>query len=736
MLDHQLIDRLGELCGMPSTYLDWAGEPVSIETENKTPLLEAMGFDMSSNSTVKAAIERVHSQKWKTVLKPVTVVHQDKELIVELHFENAHRPQTLALTITLENGDVVTHQADISSVEAKETAKVGKSEYALINVCVPEYLPLGYHTLKVSGKVSGKGFQNESMLIVAPNVCFEPEAMKQGKKIWGSGIQLYSVRSERNWGMGDLTDLGTLAHGLGEQGADFVGLNPIHALYPSNPLHCSPYSPSSRLFDNVTYLDPEQVAEFAQSKEAQALLAESDSQTLLTELRNTDYVEYDKVVPLKMRILDMLYAEFTSNHLGKGTEREQAFQSFCQERGRKLDQFALFETLFEHFRKEDWNNWGWSCWPREYQSPNSKAVKTFAKKNQKRIGFFKYLQWLMDEQLSEAQQKAKEAGMMVGIYRDLAVGVDPNGADVWADRDLYVLKASTGAPPDSLGPLGQDWGLPPFNPVTLQEKRYRPFIEMIRQNMRNCGALRIDHAMGLFRLWWCPNGNTENKGAKFGCYVHYPLQDMIGIIKLESQRQQCLVFGEDLGTVPQEITDSLPPARFYSNVMAVFEQEDDLYVMPDAFKEKALAVIVCHDTPTLRGWWEAKDIDLARSLKIFTEERAAKEHIGREVSRKAIINTLAKIGECPHGVEPNAEHTPAYSREIMERFSYYLALSRSQIASVQLEDAMMIDTPVNVPGTSTEYPNWQRRLTVNLEKFFQMEENQNFFRNLSGCRKA
>ena len=211
---------------------------------------------------------------------------------------------------------------------------------------------------------------------------------------------------------------------------------------------------------------------------------------------------------------------------------------------------------------------------------------------------------------------------------------------------------------------------------------------------------------------------------------------MIGIIKLESQRKQCLVFGEDLGTVPQEITDSLPPARFYSSVMAVFEQEDDLYVMPDQFKEKALAVIVCHDTPTLRGWWEEKDIDLASSLGFFSEERTANERIAREVSRNAVINTLAKLGELPQGIDPNAEHSPAYSREIMERFSYYLALSRSQIAALQLEDCMMIDTPVNIPGTSNEYPNWKRRLTVNLEQFFEMEENLRFFKNLNGCRQA
>ncbi len=732
MLDHQLIDRLGELCGMPGTYFDFAGDPVTIKTEYKTPLLMAMGFDMSTNDSVQKTIEEVHAKKWQTVLKPVTVVHKQKELAVELCFESAKRPNRLELYITLETGDVVTHQVNLAPVAVKETATVAKTEYAKVDIVLSDCLPLGYHSLTVSGA----GLSAEGSLIVVPEVCFEPEAMKQGKKIWGSGVQLYSVRSQRNWGMGDLTDLGTLTGELGKQGADFVGLNPIHALYPSNPLHCSPYSPSSRLFDNVTYLDPEQVAEFAGSESAQSLLAQPENRALLVELRATDYVEYDRIVPLKMQVLERLFEEFTNKHLGQGSDREQVFQAFCQERGEKLDQFALFDALFEHFRKSDMNSWGWRCWPEAYHSPSSPSVQAFAEQNQPRITFFKYLQWLVGQQMQAAQQKAKDAGMMVGIYRDLAVGVDSNGADVWAGRDIYVLEASTGAPPDALGPQGQDWGLPPFNPAVLQERRYQPFIELIRNNMRNCGALRIDHAMGLFRLWWCPNGNTENRGARYGCYVHYPLQDMIGIIKLESHRQQCLVFGEDLGTVPEEITEALPPARFYSSVMGIFEQGEEQFTLPSAFKTKALATLVCHDTPTLRGWWECKDIEVMRALDIIDDKRVAHDTVGRELSRKAVVNTLAAIGELPDAIDPLAGHSPAYSRELMEGFSYYLTLSASQIAGIQLEDCMMIDSPVNLPGTSFEYPNWRRRLTVPLEEFFLMEENQRFFRNLKGCRNA
>ena len=730
MLDLQLIDRLGDLCGMASGYLDWDGEPVAIDSQNKVPLLAAMGFDVSSNEALTRAIAETELSQWQAPLAPVIVVHQGAAFTFELRCQKSRCPSSVNLTITLENGDQVTHCAELTQTALRETVTVAHKAFIALDVSVPEYLPLGYHTLAVSAQ----DITAEASLIVVPRVCYEPKAMKQDKKIWGSGIQLYTLRSSHNWGMGDLTDLGKLAAGMGEQGADFIGLNPVHALYLDNPLHCSPYSPSSRLFDNALYLDPQRVAEYADCPEAQAIV--DSHQALLDELRASDLVLYDKVAPLKVRVLEALFTRFEQQHLGKNSERDQAFVAFCQSRGKRLDQFALFDALFEHFRKNDSNSWGWRCWPEAYQRPDSKEVQMFAKENQARITFFKYLQWQMDEQLHAAQQKAKGAGMLMGLYRDLAVGVDSNGADVWADRNLFVLGASTGAPPDGLGPMGQDWGLPPFNPVVLRQERYQPFVELIRNNMRNCGALRIDHAMGLFRLWWCPNGNTERKGARYGCYVHYPLHDLLGIIKLESHRQQCLVFGEDLGVVPQEITDSLPAARMYGSVVGIFQQEGDHYMWPTEYRKKVLAMLVSHDTPTLKGWWEGKDIELMHSLGFYSKERAAADHDAREQSRKAVITTLADIGELPAGIDPYADTAPAFSRELMERFSYYLALSTAQITAFQLEDMMMIDTPVNVPGTSAEYPNWRRRLTQSIDELLASEENRRFFINLKGCRKA
>lgn len=726
MLKHQLIDQLADLCGISKEYLDSEGQKVTITVENKIPPLQAMGFDLSSDKNVRKAIKKKQEAKWLQSIPAVRVVHQGKPFAVNIRLPEKQLQEDYKSTVTLEYGEVRIFNRDLNELSVVEKETIGKTAMVCLSLPLPADLPLGYHKLQI------EGISQTCSLIVAPETCYEPETLLNGGKIWGSGIQLYSVRSRDNWGMGDYRDLNKLVSQLADNGADFVGLNPVHALYPDNPLHCSPYSPSSRTYGNVLYINPEQVPEFNECDTVQILFASKDFQSRLAAARAEDYVDYETVASLKYQVLEKLYDFFCKVHLKKNTDRARAFHDYCREGGESLRQFATFDTLFEHFRKQDANNWGWPCWPEAYQTPDSKEVQAFVKKHETRIRYYEFLQWLASEQSAVAQNIANDKGMMIGVYRDLAVGVDRGGADTWSNPDLYCLDASTGAPPDALGPQGQNWGLPPFNPLALQEQRYEPFIRMIRNNMRDCGALRIDHAMGLLRLWWCPNGQS----AAFGTYVHYPLQDLLGIIKLESRRLNCLVIGEDLGTVPKAIEEALPPARLYSSLNGIHLQEGDRYPLPSEYKPQAMANLTCHDTPPLKGWWEGRDIELANELNIYDDERTDQERHDREFTRRAVINTLAMVGELPHGVNPHDYSSPAFSRELMERFTYYLALAETKLTNVQIEDCMMIDTAVNVPGTSVEYPNWRRRLTVNLDDFFNQEENRRFFYNISQCRKA
>lgn len=728
MLNHELVNELAELCGVPAKYVGADNKPVVLTDECRIAPLKSLGFKIGSNKELKKSIEARKAAIWSEVLPPVAVKHQNSEWALDVRLPEKKLPKKLKLVIDLESGEKLEISRTTSELTVLEKISISGTEIVKLALDLPEFIPLGYHQASLTGALK----EESCSLIVVPETCYEPEELLNGGKIWGSGIQLYSVRSRQNWGMGDYRDLNTLVEKLAENGAHYVGLNPVHALYQDNPLHCSPYSPSSRTYSNVMYINPEELPEFAQCKDAQQLVASEAFQARLKEAQAQDYVDYEAAASMKFRVLELLFDYFSAKHLATNSERAQSFKAFCDEQGEGLRRFATFDALFEHFRKKDSMSWGWPCWPKAYQKPDSKEVKAFIKKHEKRIQYFEFLQWVSEEQFAVAQKTADEKGMMVGVYRDLAVGVDRGGADVWSDPGLYCLDASAGAPPDKLGPQGQNWGLPPFNPMVLREKAYKPFIRMIQNNMMDCGALRIDHAMGLFRLWWCPEG----QGADAGAYVHYELQDLLGIIKLESRRRNCLVFGEDLGVVPEEIKQALPPAKLYSSMNCIHEQCGDRYPELNEFKVHSMANMTCHDTPPLKGWWQGQDIDLAEKLGIFSPERAVREREARVHTRKAMINTLASINELPDGVSPWDEHAPEYSRDLMQRITFYLSRSCAQIANIQLEDCMMIDTPVNVPGTSVEYPNWRRRLTHNLETFFGDEGVKWLFDNINQCRKA
>lgn len=727
-LDPQLVEQLATLSGVCGDYEDWAGRPVSVPTELKVPILQAMGFDLSSTDSARAAMQRYQEQQWDSLIAPVNVVHQGQPFTVDMYVPEGRLGNSFKGEFELESGRRRSISVKADSLEVIERKSFPSRDLVKLALILPQDLPTGYHQLTLKNR----NLEAISLIIVAPPSCFEPESLAKGHKIWGSAIQLYTLRTNNDWGIGDFSSLKTLAQKLAEQGANIIGLNPIHSLYPANPLHTSPYSPSSRNYINPLYLDVTAIPEFSQSSSAQAMVNDAPFQDAIAQARQTEYVDYERVAGLKFKVLEQLFKEFQQEHIQTESPRGKAFLNFCDIRGASLKRHATYEALYAHFKQLDIMSWGWPCWPEEYQTPDSDAVSTFIKENDDAIQHYQYLQWLAEIQLAEAQQTAIEAGMQVGIYRDLAVGVDRGGADVWSNRDIYCLDASVGAPPDGVAPQGQNWGLPPFNPVTLKQHHYAPFIEMVRSNMSHCGALRIDHVMGLLRLWWCPNGKT----ADFGAYTYYPLNDLLGIIKLESQRRQCLVFGEDLGTVPPEIEASLPPAKCYSNEVVLFSCEGDRFMSPGEFKPMALTCISNHDIPTLKAWWNCLDLSLRQELGIYDTEKTETEKQARHRDKIALIHTLIDINERPWGMNPDEISTQVYTREVMEKLHYYLAKTTSKIVVLQLEDILQIETPVNVPGTSSEYPNWQRKLTDTLENLFANEANLTLFRNLCNIRQA
>ena len=726
-------EHLVELCGVSRFYQDYSGKYQTMSIIQQKMALQAMGFDVSSKQAIEKAERDCVEQLWKLGLSPISLVHQGQILQVlyrirEMDLSLLAQTEKLLCSgkVILETGDQIKFSFRIDHLEIKRKHKNSEGQIFQLGIVLPQYLPIGYHKLEISIINVEK-----CSLVVVPATCYEPKELKLGKKIWGVSVQLYGIRSERNWGMGDYTDLKFLVRKLAENGAHWVSLNPLHQLYLSNPEHCSPYSPSSRLLFNVLYIDPMALPEWEVCAEVKAIVTESSFQEKIKKVRAQDNVDYINVSTLKVRVLEVLYKHFCAQHLRKKSMRGKQFLKFCENYGKKLDQIALYDVIYEYFFKKDSNSWGWPCWPGAYRNPESIEVKHFANIHRERITYYKYLQWLAHEQFSEVQVQASQAGMIIGVCNDLAVGADYGGAEVWSYRSHFCFGVSVGAPPDALASQGQNWGLPPINPKILKEQEYEFFINMIRRNMIQSGALRVDHVMGLFRQWWCPN---KENGALHGVYVHYPFEDLLGIIKLESHRNRCLVFGEDLGIVPDEVRQGMSSATCYSNILSIFMERENGFVLPEDYKCKSMATLVSHDTPTLSGWWVGKDIDIAESLGLMTSSHIEKSRSARLQSREKIIKLLEKIGELP---SDTGMEVPVYlTRQLMERLSYFLMFTEAQITSIQLEDCLLMEMPVNVPGTSVEYPNWRRKLSEDIESIFENSKNTRFFYNLTQCRQV
>lgn len=728
MAQREFAAKIAHLRKLSSRFVDYLGRETEVAEDNLHLILQAMGYRLDDPEQLERDAWQLDRAQWYELLEPVTVISPYRGYRVNLYLLDAEKANPAQWQLSLEDGSERSESFDAASLVESGEYWIGSDRYVRLELPMPQDLPLGYHSIRV--RVGDR--QQSTPMIMTPATSFQPDALADGSRIWGTAIQLYTLRSERNWGMGDFTDLMDLLERLSAQGADVVGLNPIHSLYPISPEHASPYSPSNRSYINPLYVDIERVPEFAQSASLKRRVAGKTFQSKVAALRNTENVDYSGVSELKYAALRTLYDTFKSKHEGKGTERERAFLQFVENQGTPLLEHATFEALLAHFKAQDINAWGWPMWPEAYQNHHSAEVQAFIEAHPDEIAYRQYLQFIADEQLQSADQRAKELGMKIGLYRDLAVGADRGGAEVWANRESFCLDAAVGAPPDALGPNGQNWGLPPLDPIKLKRDGYQTFITLLRNNMRACGALRIDHAMALLRLWWCPPG----KSAAYGAYVYYDLFDMLGILNLESQRNRTMVIAEDLGTVPPEVVEYFPRAELYSNKVFYFEVGEAGCTPVETYAEKALAIVCNHDMPTVHAFWQMSDLELRWELGMFANEADYKgEQHKRSLAKQAILDGLNAYGLLPEGIPEQASELPEMTLPLCLAIHTLLAKSRSQIIAVQLEDLMLINKPVNIPGTSDEYPNWRRKLSEPVNNLLQRPEIAAFCQNLGEVRK-
>lgn len=715
MIAESPLDRLAQLCGIELQYQDVWGNTHTASDETKRALLEAMGFHLGDESRIEALIAEYEAQLRQRLVDPVLVIPENSSPIaVRLRIPMGHVREDFEWVLAMEQGGQSAGSFTPANAERKETCRMAGETFLHCMLVLDIKPDTGYHQLDIrhhdNATISGT-----SRLIVTPKRCYIPPALQDTDRVWGPAVQLYALRSQRNWGIGDCTDLKNLVEYCAGTGAGIIGLNPLHSLFSVEPQWASPYRPSSRIFYNFLYLDVESIQDVSECDKAQQVIRNPEFQARLTALRDTERVDYGEVAAVKTAVLEILYEHFKRNHLDPESERGRSFREFQARGGESLHKYSVFETLREHFHNEHGTVGGWQDWPEAYQNPQSETVEAFASAHQDKAEFFQYLQWQMGIQLGAAGSLAMACRFKVGLYQDLSVCAGPGGFETWLHQGAYALDASIGAPPDIFNANGQDWGLPPPIPTKLMDAAYGPFVAAIRANMRHAGAIRIDHVMGLLRLFWLPKGKPPSEGA----YVRYPFRDLLGILALESQRNQCMVVGEDLGTVPDGVGQGLEDYQILSCRLLYFEKgADGKFKPPDEYPPRSLAAVTTHDLPTLFSYWQGQDLALRTELGLFpTEERRQAEVIERNQDKFRLLYALKREHMLPESIDVDAPALPDMSSDLVTAIYRFLAASPAKVVAFQLEDAFGQIQQANVPGTTSEYPNWRQKLSVSLEDF-------------------
>jgi 4-alpha-glucanotransferase len=727
--ESELLRLLAERIGIAPDYYDIAGTLHVTTDETRRAILAAMGFNSSSRTELVEELTAWDNRPWLQHCEPVHIMRLGQHPgSWSLHIPCESSDDSLVRVrwwLCAESGERCHEREEGPGLTVQETRVIEGRRFIRVTFAFPPDLPLGYYDAKAGVQGGNADVETKFRVIVAPDRCHVPDFFRRGTRLWGIALQLYSLRSDRNWGVGDFQDLAAIVEWAGKQlGAAVIGLNPLHALKNSKPYHISPYSPTSRLFLNDLYIDVERVEECRTDPEIRTRLADTSFRAQIEAARQSELVEYDAVASVKRGVLDLCYRAFlqdnfkaTEPDLQPTTERGRLFHHYVREEGEALLHYALFRVLEKERPFEQCPSTAWLDWPEPYRTAASDSVGEFARRHMGQIRYVQYLQWLATEQLRALVKQAGEAGMPIGFYYDLALGSDRAGADGWRFQNVLALEADCGAPPDAFAPEGQNWGFSPADPIRLRASGYRYFIELLRNNLRYGGAIRLDHVMALFRLFWIPRGLPASKGA----YVRYPAEDLLAILALESVRANALVIGEDLGTVPDWVRGRLETAGVLSYRVFYFERTwMGSWKAPGAYPAQSLAVATTHDLPTLIGYWEGADIDTRAELGFFASEQARRAMSAEREREKAwILAALKSEGLMPPDVPDDPARTPVMTWEIAHAIHQYLARTPSWLVLANVEDVIGMRSQTNVPGTVDQHPNWRRKLSLTVDELMQ-----------------
>ncbi|NNG39448.1 4-alpha-glucanotransferase [Flexivirga sp. ID2601S] len=672
----ETLAQLARAHGVATDYWDWKGNHVTVSRETVTAVLAALGVDLgdddAADDAARAALADKALESWRRVLPPVIVMREGWTPWVPVHVP---ADTAVSARITLEEGETrdiaeVDHQVEPREVDGE---RIGEVTFEL-----PSDLPLGYHRMQVS--YGDDGQSAETTVIVTPASLQLPAAL-QHDRAWGLTTQLYSVRSEHSWGIGDAADLAELGTWAARQGADFVLINPVHAAEPVAPMEASPYLPTSRRFVNPMYIRVEEVAELGYLSAAQHQLVEwhSDDARRLNQL---DHLDRDGSWQSKQAALRMIFRTERTHR------RRRDFESFCEREGQGLLDFATWSAIAAD------RGLPWSDWPTDLQDPRSTAVAAERDRLAEDVEFHCWLQWVVQSQFLDAQRELRAAGMSLGVIQDLAVGVHPGGADAWSLGDVLAGGVSVGAPPDDYNQQGQSWSQPPWRPDRLAALDYQPYRDLLRTSLRMAGGLRVDHILGLFRLWWVPEGKDPSQGT----YVRYDHEAMVGILALEAQRAGAVIIGEDLGTVEDWVRDYLAERGLFGTSILWFERTDDgAPRQPETYRSLALASVTTHDLPPTAGYLQGEHVTVRHELGLL--EHSLEEELEQDTAqREKVLAALRERGLLRDGASVDDQ---------VDALHRFLTWSPSKLLGVSVNDLAGDVRTINQPGTFEEYPNWR-----------------------------
>ncbi|OSM04299.1 putative 4-alpha-glucanotransferase [Magnetofaba australis IT-1] len=715
---------LAEAAGVQTRY--WLADGTQMDPPGATftAILAALDLPADTRRDAAASLKRLQRRPWRPGMPPVLVRYEDQvPFDIPIVWDAARGDSQFHWRLTLEDGRTRGASFLFSDLPRAESIEVGGKQLERRLFWNHDHLPCGYHRFTLSLGAAAEAAQPDSRidmaLIIAPRRCYQPPVMQNPAwKGWGYAIQLYGLWSEKGQGIGGFGELGRLIRDAAAQGASVIGLNPLHAPLTQTPERHSPYSPSSRIALNPLYVD---LLATPESDDAafQKKLAEPKIQTQLNALNTGDLVDYPGVMALKLALFEPLYAAFRQRcpealnfAVPAASERCVAFRNFVEAGGQPLRDVALFEALSEHFAQQKEAGPHPAQWPGKYANPRTEACMEFAAAHAERVGFHLYRFWLAEEQMAACGVVSSEAGLSVGLYVDVALGVDPDGADHWRMAESHAAGMRIGAPPDAFNPRGQEWGLPPLHPERMKAQGYAPFVEMLRASMRFAGALRLDHVMALNRLYWVPEGASPVEGA----YVAYPQEDLLAIVALESQRNGCLVIGEALGTVPAGFRERLAEAGVLSYELLPFAQTGEGKPLPpESYPTSAAVCATTHDLPTLCGWWNGRDLYWRKTLSLFPSADVEQAERNERIRfRGELLNALRNSGFDLGKLSADPE-SPVYDVALIDAAHAWLSRSASRLFLAQFEDLLERLECANLPGTVDQHPNWRRRLSQPVE---------------------